>query len=67
MGNLDHYICSVRRRKSQLSEKLLYKRNSISSGADEVLSDLGVENPPKYWWIYRQKGVSVREQLKHSF
>jgi len=25
----------------------IYKRNSISSGGDEVLSALGVENPPK--------------------
>ena len=26
----------------------IYKRNSISSGADEILTNLGVENPPKY-------------------
>jgi hypothetical protein len=25
----------------------IYKRNSISPGGDEVLSDLGVEKPPK--------------------
>ncbi|MBU7026642.1 MAG: hypothetical protein HXS48_06840 [Theionarchaea archaeon] len=27
--------------------KEIYKRNSISSGADEVLSALGIEKPPK--------------------
>ena len=37
----------LRVNRIEVYRKVIYKRNSINSAGDEVLSDLGVEPPPR--------------------